>query len=496
MDDIEDCSLLSNNDNNNRMYKNSNLSSNSENSFNNDKSTRNRVQDWNNTQPGPKAIRQRSSEPQQLALNINNNNNHNIHHRNSNLNSSFDEDSDLTFGVVPTTSHHHRREDYIPVERLKTVLFALYTLFGTFIATLTMQVTNERVEHNQTVQAPLRDVVWDLQKSYAKEDSLPELFRLTEIWGIIQMATFFGLLIFHKHRLVILRRFFFVVGTLYIYRSFTTVVTSLPVPGLHVVCQPYYGENYNFVYVMKQTFKTLSGFGMQMTNDPKLACGGYLFSGHTVVILSSLLYNFRYIPQHIFLHNIIYKIWRYISITMSSIGILCVILAHEHYTVDVVVAYYFITRLFWGTHSIWDSKTTKNDMKKAYISVAEVEYFEKFSNSSCQIFNHSSGNTGPASGSTSNILTRSLGLSNAINYNKDDYTHNPMRKMWYVRVIMWSEYNIILKNSVLPFEYESPFKALVVMVKDIKNAFMRLMNSSHRNARKGYDMVRERTEIV
>lgn len=42
----------------------------------------------------------------------------------------------------------------------------------------------------------------------------------------------FGLvLFFHKHRIVVLRRFNVICGTLFLFRSITMIVTSMAVPG-------------------------------------------------------------------------------------------------------------------------------------------------------------------------------------------------------------------------------------------------------------------------
>ena len=48
------------------------------------------------------------------------------------------------------------------------------------------------------------------------------------------------------------------------------------------------------------------------------------------------------------------RLWWYhwICWTLSAVGIFCILLAHDHYTVDVVVAYFITTRLFWWYHTL------------------------------------------------------------------------------------------------------------------------------------------------
>lgn len=39
-------------------------------------------------------------------------------------------------------------------------------------------------------------------------------------------------------RSIVIRRFFFLIGTLYLYRCVTMYITTLPVPGMHMNCAP------------------------------------------------------------------------------------------------------------------------------------------------------------------------------------------------------------------------------------------------------------------
>lgn len=68
-----------------------------------------------------------------------------------------------------------------------------------------------------------------------------------------------------------------------------------------------------------------------------------LFSLHLPVITDS--------PRHFWWYHLI--CW-----LMSAAGIICILVAHEHYTVDVIIAYYITTRLFWWYHSMANEKVS------------------------------------------------------------------------------------------------------------------------------------------
>lgn len=324
-------------------------------------------------------------------------------------------------------------KDEIPPERLKTIFFAAYFAACAFTATLNLQVVNQRVEHDQNVTNPLRDLVFDFQERFLRFDSRPELFKITELWGIFMMLSFFTMTFFHKHRLVILRRYAFIVGTMYVYRAGTSLVTSLPVPGWHIVCQAKYNTTTDgAAVVLKQTVKTFSGGGMQMTNDPRLACGGYIFSGHTMIILTSLLFLIRYTPKSWFCGSrFFYNFVVAFCSIMSFLAAGFTVLAHEHYTVDVILAYYFVTRIFWNLHAILDDCGMKREMGKEFVYYRDLERGR---------------------------------------FDRERLTTNPMRNYWYVRLLLWSESNVRLeKSNCLPYEFESPVRAFLSLVKDIKN---------------------------
>ena len=86
---------------------------------------------------------------------------------------------------------NNRQVTSIPLERHKSLVFGIYMITIAFCSTLIMQITNERAEHDHTIQPPLQDVVYDIQKIIFPEYlSRPKWFTFTELWGFTQTAMF------------------------------------------------------------------------------------------------------------------------------------------------------------------------------------------------------------------------------------------------------------------------------------------------------------------
>ena len=163
------------------------------------------------------------------------------------------------------------------------------------------------------------------------------LFQLTEYLGLLQVSQLVLLLFLHRSKFIILRRLSFVTGTLYLYRSATTLVTSLPIPGHYITCKHKYDGSISITTFIYNIFKVLLGGGTHISGSGT-ACGDYLFSGHTVILLVCTIFTVHYTKS---LWNYrFYKTWKYLNITVTVVGVFGVILSHEHYTIDVVCAYY------------------------------------------------------------------------------------------------------------------------------------------------------------
>lgn len=126
-------------------------------------------------------------------------------------------------------------------------------------------------------------------------------------------------------------------------------ITTLPVPGMHFKCSPKLLGNWEAQ--MRRIMKMIAGGGLSITGSHTM-CGDYLYSGHTVMLTLTYLFIKEYSPKRLWWYQ--WFCW-----TLSAVGIFCILLAHDHYTVDVVVAYFITTRLFWWYHTMANQQSLK-----------------------------------------------------------------------------------------------------------------------------------------
>jgi len=239
-----------------------------------------------------------------------------------------------------------------PVEKLKTFIALAYLLTGFVVSVLTLQFVHERVPSMEE-EPPLPDVFFDVVP-----ERFSKAFDVCETLGCIQAVFTILVVVFHRHRYIVLRRIFFIVGTLYLYRSCTMYVTTLPVPGLHFRCAP--KAHGQISLMLTRAIGLLLGGGLSITGSHHL-CGDYLFSGHTVMIVVCVLSIIEYTPRRWW-----YVHW--ISWMVSAVAIICILLAHDHYTIDVVIAYMVTTRLFYTYHTLCNVQVLRDSGNSNMIS--------------------------------------------------------------------------------------------------------------------------------
>ena len=115
-------------------------------------------------------------------------------------------------------------------ERWKLALAICYALFVSWLTAVIMTVVHDRVP-DMNKYPPLPDIILD------NVPHIPWAFEMTEITGMTLLTIWLVVILFHKHRFIIARRFFAIAGTIFLLRCFTMLITSLSVPGVHLDCK-------------------------------------------------------------------------------------------------------------------------------------------------------------------------------------------------------------------------------------------------------------------
>lgn len=186
-----------------------------------------------------------------------------------------------------------------------------------------------------------------------------------------------------------MRRVFLIGSILYFLRSITMYVTVLPVSSTTYYCSPK-SNHTEPLEIAKRVVQLMSGFGLSI-NGKHTYCGDFIYSGHTVsLVLGYLticecnyptpfaLFSFcSIVVGASILFAIVHCVYgsgaisiefsrrfvrtdmprrfsvlQWVSWLIAIVGVFLVLLAHGHYTIDILVAYYITTRLFWTYHTL------------------------------------------------------------------------------------------------------------------------------------------------
>lgn len=256
-----------------------------------------------------------------------------------------------------------REEPRFPKEKMKTFIAFLILLFHMVLSTLSLALVHDRVPDRS--YPPLPDTFLDNVKT--AEWALD----VSEILIMISVNVSTGVILMHKHRFIVFRRVCLILSLLYLMRSITMYVTVLPMSSTTYHCSP--KENHTSpVVVAKRVFQLISGFGLSI-NGKHTYCGDYIYSGHTIMLTMSYLIISEYSPK---------RLWplHWASFVASFIGVIFVLVARGHYTVDVIIAYWVTTRVFWIYHTLANHVILKNRTPNNLLSRAWwfriFQYFE------------------------------------------------------------------------------------------------------------------------
>ncbi|XP_073238381.1 sphingomyelin synthase-related protein 1-like isoform X1 [Porites lutea] len=264
------------------------------------------------------------------------------------------EDSDLEDSVDSV----HPLSDLSETGRTLISLLYAFTVF--FVTSFVMVFVHDRVP-DMKKYPPLPDIVLD------NVPLIPWAFKMCEVTALI-LGVVLGITLFlHKHRIIVVRRMAALCGTVFLLRCVTMFVTSLSVPGIHLECSgKLYGDTWAKI---ARAFEILFGFGLSVNGVR--TCGDYMFSGHTVSITLLNFFITEYTPSRMYyLHTCCW--------VLNMFGIFFILAAHEHYSIDVVIAFYISSRLFLYYHTLANTRALKCiDSKRTRVWFPLFWFFEE-----------------------------------------------------------------------------------------------------------------------
>ena len=105
-----------------------------------------------------------------------------------------------------------------------TGIAVMYGLFVSWLTAVVMTIVHDRVP-DMNKYPLLPDIILD------NMPHVPWAFEMAEMAGMTLLTIWLVMVIFHKHRFIIVRRCFAIGGTIFLLRCFTMLITSLSVPG-------------------------------------------------------------------------------------------------------------------------------------------------------------------------------------------------------------------------------------------------------------------------
>ncbi|GMS97102.1 hypothetical protein PENTCL1PPCAC_19277, partial [Pristionchus entomophagus] len=222
-----------------------------------------------------------------------------------------------------------------PKERGKTILAVAMLIVAGVSNVIVLSVVHEKVPE----QPPLPDFIFSLTPYYAYGLNLTEYIMLSSF------AAMALLILFHRHRWIVLRRLATIGALLYFGRCVTMFVTQVPVADPNWHCSPKLkGENATFANVLIRALSVVTGLGLNIGGKHTL-CGDYIYSGHTIVLVVSALFIGQYSPRR-------WRIVHWFSWLMTLTGMFLLVMSRGHYTIDVIISYVVCTRLFYVYHTM------------------------------------------------------------------------------------------------------------------------------------------------
>ncbi|CAF0841854.1 unnamed protein product [Adineta ricciae] len=233
-------------------------------------------------------------------------------------------------------------------------------LITIFFSSFVITVVDERLPDPKTFP-PLPDLILE------NIEEIPWAFAVTEKLIVLEILTLIIVIVLHRHRIIIIRRLFSIVAALYFLRSCTMLFTSLPVATRVTDCQPKRLESFTarlnkamFIFIGQG----MSSFGVK-------TCGDYLYSGHTCTLILAAHFINEYTPRS-------YHLLHFLSWITAFTGMFFILAGHQHYSIDILIAWVLSSRLFIYYHTLANNRIfLQRDIRRMRFWFPFFSYFEE-----------------------------------------------------------------------------------------------------------------------
>nr|CAD2135905.1 unnamed protein product [Meloidogyne enterolobii] len=174
-------------------------------------------------------------------------------------------------------------QEQFQLEPIKLAVIINFLIFAGFSNWVALAYIHDFIGRN-----PLPDIIFHFV------DEQPWAIPLGDFMVMLCSISLILLFIFHKHRIVVIRRILFIIACLYSFRTVMMLVTQLPAgyKNNEVRCRPLINKiNRTLSIYLIRTLEQTIHVGLQ-DNSKQMLCGDFLFSGHTLIMVSWFLVDF------------------------------------------------------------------------------------------------------------------------------------------------------------------------------------------------------------
>ncbi|CAD5229300.1 unnamed protein product [Bursaphelenchus okinawaensis] len=226
-------------------------------------------------------------------------------------------------------------------ELIKTVIAFYCLMLAAFLNFFLLTVIHDIVPLKTTKRLP--DLVFFMvnQQRWA--------WAVGDVLSTVNAIVGFIVVLLHKERIVVIRRVFLIGAIMYGLRAVVLSVTFLP-PAFDYheeICMPQSNRTGMYASEITARFVTyVVTLGLTSGQD-KILCGDLMFSGHTVVLTIMYFTQLQYSPRGL-------VVLRYIATPITFLGIAALVVSGGHYTMDVLIAYWLTSHVFWSYHQMFE----------------------------------------------------------------------------------------------------------------------------------------------